>query len=141
LQEFFLAGVRAADADDAGGRRQVIGDVAGIHRGQQFAHRQIAAAAKQNQIKIGKSHSMNFVAKKCRRNCRAQHAAATVNLLLIGVVGKKIYYISPMAGAVVAPRARLRKQFPSENCAIMTVFLHAICSPFRARMRGLRRIT
>jgi hypothetical protein len=59
LQEFFLTGVGAAYADDAGRRRQIVGHIAGKHRRQQFAHRQIAAAAKQNQVKIGKSHSVN----------------------------------------------------------------------------------
>ena len=50
--------VVAADADDARARWQVLGNVACVHGGQQLAHRQIAAAAKKYEVKIGKSHNV-----------------------------------------------------------------------------------
>jgi hypothetical protein len=56
LQEVVLRHVFAAHADDAGGGREVVGDVARIHRGQEFAHREVAAAAEENEVEIGNCH-------------------------------------------------------------------------------------
>ena len=56
VQEFFLRGVGAADADDAGAGRQVAGHVAREHGRQQLAHRKVATAAKEYEVEIGNRH-------------------------------------------------------------------------------------
>ena len=97
----------AADADDAGALRQVAADVAGVHRGQELAHRKVAAAAKENEVEIVKSHSV-VIAKKVetawmmplslarwRTQGRARNRAPLVhrvNLLHKYADRKKFYY-------------------------------------------------
>jgi len=56
VQEGLLRTVVLADADDARRVGQIAGDVARIHRGQELAHRKVAAAAKENEVEIGKGH-------------------------------------------------------------------------------------
>jgi hypothetical protein len=56
LDELLLRPVGAADADDARRRRQVLRVIAGEHGRQQFAHRQVAAAAEENEIEIVDCH-------------------------------------------------------------------------------------
>ncbi|MNN94217.1 hypothetical protein D3C81_2128040 [compost metagenome] len=56
LNEFRSAARIAPDADDLRGGGQIAGAVTCIQCRNQFAHRQVAAAAKQDKVKISKSH-------------------------------------------------------------------------------------
>jgi hypothetical protein len=56
VQELVLRPLVAADADDARARRQVAGNVARVHRRHQLAHRQVAAAAKKDKVKVVDCH-------------------------------------------------------------------------------------